>query len=66
MKATYQHPAAGKQSLFRPCLLMLLVLFCSLPGWSNKQENIKKKEINKSPTQKLGTDTPRKVIPRTR
>ena len=48
MKATYQHPAAGKQSLFRPCLLMLLVLFCSLPGWSNKQENIKKKEINKS------------------
>lgn len=48
MKATRQHSVAGKQSLFRPCLLMLLVLFCSLPGWGSKQESIKKKEFNKS------------------
>ena len=27
---------------------MLLVLFCSVPGWGSKQESIKKKEINKS------------------
>lgn len=48
MKATHQHSATGKQSLLRPCLLMLLVLFCSVPGWGSKQESIKKKEINKS------------------
>ena len=48
MKATRHHSVAGKQSLFRPCLLMLLVLFCSLPGWGSKQESIKKKEFNKS------------------
>ena len=48
MKATHQHSATGKLSLLRPCLLMLLVLFCSVPGWGSKQESIKKKEINKS------------------
>ena len=47
MKATHQHSATGKLSLLRPCLLMLLVLFCSVPGWGSKQESIKKKEINK-------------------
>ena len=48
MKATHQHSATGKLSLLRPCLLMLLVLFCSVSGWAAKQESIKKKEINKS------------------
>ncbi len=48
MKATHQHSVTGKQSILRPCLLMLLVLFCSVPGWGSKQESIKKKEINKS------------------
>ena len=36
MKATHQHSATGKLSLLRPCLLMLLVLFCSVPGWGSQ------------------------------
>lgn len=48
MKATYQRLMIGKQSLLRFCLLLLLALFCSEPGWAGKQESRKKKEINKS------------------
>lgn len=48
MKATHQQSAIGKQAVIRPCLLMLLILFCALPSWASKQESIKKKEYNKS------------------
>lgn len=48
MKTTNQHAATGRLSFLRPCLLMLLVLCCSLSVWGSKQESVKKKEINKS------------------
>lgn len=38
-----------KTTKIRPCsLLAVLILFCSLTGWAEKAESVKKKEYNKS------------------
>lgn len=48
MKTVHQQSTACRESLLRPCMLMLLSLFFILPGWASKQESVKKKEFNKS------------------
>lgn len=49
MKPIRIHSSVNREQAFlRPCLLALLVLFCSLPAWANKPESVKKKEFSKS------------------
>lgn len=49
MRTIHNNPITKEagQTLY-PCLLALLMLFCSLPSWADSQESIKRKEFNKS------------------